>query len=78
MDMNVTQLKQVSVMRALAADGTARAQREAAGVSLREAARALGTAPSTLSRWERGECKPRPDQALRWDDLLSELTGEPV
>jgi len=33
--------------------------RETAGLSLREAARALGIAPMTLHRWERGQCAPR-------------------
>lgn len=63
-------------MRALAVDGTAREVRIRAGVSLREAARTLNTSPSTLSRWETGECRPYADRALRWYALLSKLTGE--
>lgn len=49
--------------------------REAAGISLREAAQALNTSPSTLSRWETGECKPGPAAALRWEEMLTELSG---
>lgn len=74
--MNAKQLRQVIVMRSAAADGTARARRVAAGVSLREAAKAMRVQPSTLSRWERGECRPRPTQARRWAQLLDQLTGE--
>lgn len=70
-----TQLQQVARIRALAVDGQARAIREAAGISLREAARTLDTSPSTLSRWETGECSPRPLIALRWARLLDRLDG---
>lgn len=76
--MQPTELKRVSRVRALAADGEARTMREAAGVSLREFAVALKTSPSTLSRWETGECKPGATAALKWADALAELTGEQV
>lgn len=69
------QLVRVARVRAHAAGGEARAVREAAGISLREAARTIRTSPSTLSRWETGECKPKPAAALRWAKLLDQLKG---
>lgn len=60
-------------MRALAADGTARRLREAAGISLREAASAVQTHPATLSRGETGKQKPSPELALRWAAMLDQL-----
>ena len=68
-----SQLKRVAHMRALAAGGDARAIRVAAGISLREAAKTIRTTPSTLSRWETGECRPAPEPALRWAALLDQL-----
>ncbi|RKF24126.1 helix-turn-helix domain-containing protein [Micromonospora globbae] len=68
------QLKRVASVRALAAGGDARAIREAANVSLREAARALKISPATLSRWETGTASPRVGrQALRWAAFLDDL-----
>ena len=68
-----TQLVRVARVRALGADGKAREIREGKDVSLREAARAIGVNPSTLHRWETGECRPSAPLALRWDALLDQL-----
>lgn len=48
--------------------------RQAAGVSIRDAARALGTHPMTLIRWERGE-QPRRENAIAYRHLLDALRG---
>jgi transcriptional regulator with XRE-family HTH domain len=74
--MQAADLRLVGKVRSLAASGRARELRKSAEVSLREAAHVLGTSASTLSRWETGECRPRPTAALRWAGFLVELTGE--
>lgn len=71
--MKSTQLRRIALVRAQAANGTARQIRTQAGISLREAALVIRTAPSTLQRWETGECSPRRDHALAWAELLDEL-----
>lgn len=76
--MTSASLRQVSRVRALAKDGGARERRLSAQVSLREVAHALGTTPSTVHRWETGECRPSEQSALRWAKLLVELTGTPL
>ena len=56
-------------------DGTsARDIRRAAGVTLADMAKALGVDESAVSRWENGNRKPRGDVAIRWAELLAELT----
>jgi transcriptional regulator with XRE-family HTH domain len=52
--------------RRLARDGSGRALRERAELSVREMAHDIGVDVATLSRWERGECRPRRDAAVRW------------
>lgn len=47
-----------------------REAREEAGLSQREVARQLGIAPSTVSRWERGEARPRSDALPRLAEVL--------
>jgi transcriptional regulator with XRE-family HTH domain len=55
--------------------GAARAIRRAAGLSLAEIARAVGSTPSAVSRWERGLRVPRAEAAQRYGALLRELAG---
>ena len=62
-------------VRSATAGGAARAVRLAADLSLREVAAQIGVAPSTLSRWENGERRPRGEAALRYAHLLEELGG---
>lgn len=71
-----SELKRVGRMRELALSGKARELRERANVTLRETAAAVPTSPSTLSRWETGQSRPRPEPALRWFRFLADLTGE--
>lgn len=47
--------------------------REDAGVSLREAARAIGVAPTSLSDWEDGVRAPRRENAMKYRALLDAL-----
>lgn len=72
--MKPTQLQRIARVRTQAVDGSARRIRTQAGISLREAANAVGTAPSTLYRWEIGACIPRSTAALAWAELLDALT----
>lgn len=67
------QLRKVSRVRRDAATGRARAIREAAGISLREAAKAVRTTPASISRWETGKHSPGPEAALRYGALLDAL-----
>jgi DNA-binding XRE family transcriptional regulator len=48
--------------------------RETARVSLRESAAALGVAPMTYLRWERGEVEPRRAHAIEYRQFLDALT----
>jgi transcriptional regulator with XRE-family HTH domain len=59
--------------RQLGTGGRGRAVREAAGLTLREAALFLGTDPHTLSRWEMGLSRPRMAQAARWAEFTRRL-----
>lgn len=68
--MTPDDLFRVSSVRHLAACGRARAIRKKRRISLRELASAIGTTPSTLSRWENGRTTPRGAAALRWADAL--------
>lgn len=50
--------------------------RERLGVSQGEVARALGVAPSTISRYESGERTPRRQLLASYVELLDALTNE--
>jgi DNA-binding XRE family transcriptional regulator len=52
--------------RTLGRSGRGRAIREQAGLSLRELARIVQVDAATLSRWERGDVRPRQAGAARW------------
>ena len=73
-NMKPKQLGRIAKVRAQAADGTARRLREDAGISLRELAAAVQASPSTVHRWESGECIPRRDSALAWADMLDAIS----
>jgi DNA-binding transcriptional regulator YiaG len=64
----------LSRIRRLAESGAARAIRESAGLSLTEAAEGAGVHRITVHRWERGSRRPRGDAALRYLDLLEQLS----
>lgn len=55
--------------------GAAKSIRLAAGVSLPEVARDVGVSHSTIYRWENDLNEPKGDPALRYIDVLDELSG---
>lgn len=69
----LSEMAEVARVRSLAVSGEARRVREHAGVGLRQLARAIDTSPTSLSRWETGECAPRHEAALRWAHALERL-----
>ncbi|MCZ7529737.1 MAG: helix-turn-helix transcriptional regulator [Acidimicrobiia bacterium] len=69
------ELAQLSRIRRAAENGSARALRMSAGISLRELARKIEITPGALSMLERGLRRPGPDVAQRWADELEELGG---
>jgi transcriptional regulator with XRE-family HTH domain len=62
--------------RELSASGRAREIRAAARLSLAEVAAACGIDEGTLSRWERGQRRPRSPVALRYLAVLDALDRE--
>ena len=50
-----------------------RSVRDAAGVTVREAAAAIGVSPMTFLRWEHGEATPRRRHAAAYASLLAAL-----
>lgn len=70
----MSDLADISVARRLAADGSARALRISARLSIYDVARQVQVGASTISRWERGQRVPRNGAALtRYAILLKEL-----
>ena len=59
--------------RTLGRTGRGRALREEAGLSLRELARIVEVDAATLSRWERGDVRPRKSGATRWVQVCQEI-----
>lgn len=67
--------KLISWTRQAARSGAARAIREAAGLSVRELAEAVGVSPAAISRYERGLRSPRAGIAERYGRALRQLAG---
>lgn len=65
----------IAVARRLAANGTARQIRLAAGLSLYDVARDVGVRAGTVSRWETAQRVPRGEAAVRWAELLRDLAA---
>lgn len=57
--MDTRKLETLTTVRVLCRSGKARTLRQAAGVSTREVAKALGVAPATVVRWETARCMPK-------------------
>lgn len=72
--LGMSQLVELSRIRALVRSGAARSIREGAGISLAEIAREVGVAVATVWRWEHGQRQPRGEAALRYGRVLEELT----
>ncbi len=73
MDLDIVgrmELETIVSIRQLARSGEARRIREAAGLSLRELAAAVGVDAASISRWERGLSAPRVHHALAWHKAL--------
>ncbi|MCZ4508659.1 helix-turn-helix transcriptional regulator [Streptomyces sp. ActVer] len=68
--MSPEDLRRISEVRALVANGKAREQRKNRRLMLREIADAIGVTPLTVYRWEQGTAQPRGAHALRWADAL--------
>jgi DNA-binding transcriptional regulator YiaG len=71
--MDELDLLSLSRARQLAADGTARAIRVSAALSLGDVARQLGTSAATVLRWERGDRVPHGQLAILYGKLLEQL-----
>ncbi len=65
-----TNIQSLVELRRALLDGTFRQQRQRAGLTLAEVARAAGVSPSALSRWEHGHRLPRTADALRLKGVL--------
>lgn len=63
----------IAKARRLSQSGEARNLREAAGLSIREVAGAIGGSPSAVWRWENGQRQPRGQAAAAWARLLEDL-----
>ncbi len=57
-------------------DGTGRAVRQAAGLSLRDVAGLARVQPSALCRWELGQDQPSRSAAIRWAEVVGEIEEE--
>lgn len=71
--MGSSEALRISALRHLAESGRARELRQRAQLSLPEAAAACGVSHVCVSRWERGERRPRGPGALRYAALLDAL-----
>ncbi len=69
----MTPATQLARVRRMARNGSARAIREEANLSLRDMSSDVGVESSTLWRWEAGVSVPRRDAGLRWLQVLEEL-----
>jgi transcriptional regulator with XRE-family HTH domain len=74
--MTPDELVRMARCRDLASSGKAREIRAQARLSLAELAQACGIDEGTLSRWERGQRRPRSAVALRYLDVLDALQSE--
>jgi DNA-binding transcriptional regulator YiaG len=74
--VKVSELQELSRLRALLRSGAARSIRTAAGLSLGEVAEPLGVSKTSILRWERGQHAPRGDLALAYWQLLQSLMRE--
>ena len=68
--MGPAELRRISLVRALVAEGKARDERKLRRLSLKEVADAIGTSRSTVHRWETGATAPSTANALQWADVL--------
>ncbi|WP_084995685.1 helix-turn-helix transcriptional regulator [Streptomyces sp. S8] len=75
--MTPAELKAVSLVRSMAAQGDAKNARIRRHLTLKEVASAVGADPSTVYRWETGETVPRTAHALSWARVIGLLDCKP-
>ncbi|MFI9236912.1 helix-turn-helix transcriptional regulator [Streptomyces sp. NPDC053079] len=68
--MSPDDLRRISAVRCLVANGEARDLRKSRHLTLWEIADAIGCSPSTVYRWEQGKSAPRGVHALLLADVL--------
>ncbi|MFF7840424.1 helix-turn-helix domain-containing protein [Streptomyces ossamyceticus] len=73
--MSPDELRLVSAVRALAANGELREQRKSRRLRLREVADSAGASTSTVHRWEQGAAEPSAAAALRLAEIFEITTG---
>lgn len=71
--MTAEQLVLLGIAARHAEDGSGRRIREAAKLPMRLVAQNVGVKESTISRWEKGQRRPRGEGAVRWALLLDQL-----
>ncbi len=71
--MTAEELVLLGTARRRAKDGSGRATRKAADLSLRLVADSIGISEGALSRWETGDRQPRGLAAVNWARLLDQL-----
>jgi DNA-binding transcriptional regulator YiaG len=75
MTANTSRVLKLARARRLSTTGEARQVRLAQGLSLRDVAEAVGVGVTTLWRWEQARNSPHGEAALRWVDLLDQLSA---
>lgn len=76
--MSPAELRRISLVRELVANGKARDRRKLRRLSLKEVADAIGTSRSTVHRWESGETVPSAPNALQWAAALGVGDTDPA
>lgn len=71
--MTAEQLVLLGIAARRAEDGSGRRIREAAKLPMRLVAQNIGVKEATISRWEKGQRRPRGEAAVRWAQLLDHL-----
>jgi DNA-binding transcriptional regulator YiaG len=75
--MNPGDTVKLAKARSFVLSGAAKSIREANRLSYRDVARAIGSHPSTILRWERGDRLPHGAGAIRYWDFMVALMDEP-
>lgn len=68
----LARIEVIALARRLAQDGTAKQLRLAAGLTLRDAAQAVGCDATTIWHWEKGD-RPKASSAERYGAFLARL-----
>ena len=72
-DLAEIDLAALALARAAGANGEGKRLRHLVGLSLAEAAQAVGASAHSLRRWEAGACRPTGVRARRYGSLLRDL-----